>query len=238
MANRPLALVQRWFEDTRRSVGALVQDVPPNERRAAMAELDLFFRHVGRLMWLLAAQKKRVTSELTWGLFAVLVQGVAPAAVAGALCESGEERAAAEEVLRGAVLLGLQCKEMPHYVRLECPRPVFEQLAHEHALPQLERELAALNEPERPQIRVNSLKTTVAELAQKLQKQGLAVAPGYVAPLALRVLSDAHLASLPESAAGLFELQMEGAQLATLLVEPDRKSRVLDMCAGAGSKTL
>ncbi len=233
-----LTLVQRWFADTRRSVGALVQDLRPEQRRAAIAELDVFFRHVGRLLWLVASQKRRATAELTWGVYEVLVKEAPVSAVATVLSEAPEEREEIEAVLRHAALTGLTCKEMPNYVRLECPRAVFELLAHEHSLPELERELKALNELEKPQIRVNSLKTTVAELGLRLEKRSLAVAPGRWAPLALRLLTDVHTASLPESDEGLLELQMEGAQLATLLVEPEKKSRILDMCAGAGSKTL
>jgi hypothetical protein len=234
-----LSLVQRWFNDTRRSLGSLVEEVLPALRGTLVPEMHTFFRYVGRLMWLVAAQRRRPTAELTWGLYDVLIKGSSPQAVAKQLGGTDEEVAANLETLRAAVAAGgLNCKKMPHFARLECPRTVFEMLLHEYALPDLERELQALLEPERPQIRVNTSRVSVATLKQRLEGHGAKLEPGHLAPAALRSVSDARVLDMPESKEGLFEVQMEGAQLVTLMVEPLKTSRVLDIFAGAGSKTL
>ena len=86
-------------------------------------------------------------------------------------------------------------------------------------------------------IRANRLKTTREELAAKLAAHGLTATPGRFAPDALVVESRTNLFALPELKAGLFEAQDEGSQLLAELVTPGREL-VVDLCAGAGGKTL
>jgi 16S rRNA (cytosine967-C5)-methyltransferase len=54
----------------------------------------------------------------------------------------------------------------------------------------------------------------------------------------LRLAKRAPLFALPEFKQGLFEVQDEGSQLLSHFVAPRRGERILDLCAGAGGKTL
>ncbi len=71
----------------------------------------------------------------------------------------------------------------------------------------------------------------------------LAPEPGQWSPLALRIQLDAQgkqppLTSEPAFAKGEIEVQDEGSQIAAILAAPIPGSQVLDLCAGAGGKTL
>ena len=117
---------------------------------------------------------------------------------------------------------------------------------------------AALNHRAPMTIRANRLKTTREQLAAALAAHGLATRPGAHAPDALVVESRTNLFALPELKAGMFEAQDEGSQLLAELVAPGRELStstangrlgshrdrlagarlVVDLCAGAGGKTL
>jgi 16S rRNA (cytosine967-C5)-methyltransferase len=98
---------------------------------------------------------------------------------------------------------------------------------------------AHLNVPGPITLRVNRLRTTRDALAERLRSEGVETRPGALSPLALHVVGPRPnlygLASLRE---GLFEVQDEGSQLLGLLVEARPGETVLDLCAGAGGKTL
>ena len=86
-------------------------------------------------------------------------------------------------------------------------------------------------------VRANRLVTTRDELAKAFAGHGLATTPGRYAEDALVVDTRTNLFALPELKAGRFEMQDEGSQLLAALVAPGRES-VVDLCAGAGGKTL
>ena len=98
---------------------------------------------------------------------------------------------------------------------------------------------AHLNVPGPIVLRVNSPRTSREALQARLRAEGVETRPGLLSPLALHVVGPRPnlygLASLRE---GLFEVQDEGSQLLGLLVEAQPGETVLDLCAGAGGKTL
>jgi 16S rRNA (cytosine967-C5)-methyltransferase len=87
-------------------------------------------------------------------------------------------------------------------------------------------------------VRANRLKTTRDALAKAFAAHGLATTPGRYAEDALVVDSRTNLFALPELKDGLFEMQDEGSQLLAALVAPGPRDTVVDLCAGAGGKTL
>ncbi len=105
--------------------------------------------------------------------------------------------------------------------------------------PAAEAFCAHLNVPGPITLRVNRLRTSREALAERLRSEGVETRPGVLSPLALQVVGPRPnlygLASLRE---GLFEVQDEGSQLLGLLVEARPGETVLDLCAGAGGKTL
>jgi 16S rRNA (cytosine967-C5)-methyltransferase len=82
-------------------------------------------------------------------------------------------------------------------------------------------------------IRANRLKSTRDELARRLP-----VASEPVMTDGLRLESGARAEDWPEFAQGLFEVQDAGSQLACAAFAAQPGEAVVDLCAGAGGKTL
>ena len=102
-------------------------------------------------------------------------------------------------------------------------------------------ELRALGRRAPLDIRVNALKLGREEARERLVH--LAPEPTPLSPLGLRVpLSEdgrgPALHAEPEFIEGLFEIQDEGSQLASLLAGARPGETVVDLCAGGGGKTL
>jgi len=95
----------------------------------------------------------------------------------------------------------------------------------------------ALGERAPMTIRANRLKTTRDELAKSLAARGLTTTPTALAADGLVVTSRTNLFGLDEFRDGGFEAQDEGSQLLAELVGGARDT-VVDLCAGAGGKTL
>ena len=105
--------------------------------------------------------------------------------------------------------------------------------------------VAALNQRAPMTIRANRLRTTREALIAALATHGLAARPGAHAADAIIVDTRTNLFSLPELQAGLFEAQDEGSQLLAELLGDGPPAEaaahgdvVVDLCAGAGGKTL
>lgn len=90
-------------------------------------------------------------------------------------------------------------------------------------------------------LRVNTLKSTPEAALAELSH--LSPQPGQWSPLSLRIILDAEGKAPPLTSEGAFvkgevEVQDEGSQIAAILASPLPGSQVLDLCAGAGGKTL
>lgn len=86
--------------------------------------------------------------------------------------------------------------------------------------------------------RANTLKITRHELIQRLSKDGVKSAPIPLVTDGLELLSHHNAYGLAAFQEGLFELQDTASQLVAEVVAPPPRGRVLDLCAGAGGKTL
>lgn len=102
----------------------------------------------------------------------------------------------------------------------------------------LEKELAALLEPATVDLRVNALKGARADAAARLKRDGVMVEPTKLSPLGLRLVGRRPLGETSSFRDGLVEVQDEGSQLVSLLVDAKPGMRVVDFCAGAGGKAL
>ena len=88
-------------------------------------------------------------------------------------------------------------------------------------------------------LRVNRARIDRGALAQGLAAEGIATRPTRLAPDGLQVLSPRpNLLALPSFREGLLEVQDEGSQLLGEAVGARPGEVVLDLCAGAGGKTL
>jgi 16S rRNA (cytosine967-C5)-methyltransferase len=119
---------------------------------------------------------------------------------------------------------------MPPAVRLEVP---------DWLAPRIDAgELRALMEPASLDLRVNLLKGTREEAIAALAREGVTATPTPHSPWGLRIEGRRQITTGAAFRAGLVEIQDEGSQLVAALVDARPGSRVADMCAGAGGKTL
>ena len=96
----------------------------------------------------------------------------------------------------------------------------------------------SLNQRPAMHIRANNLKTTRPQLAERLEAEGVVTTEVPGVETALEIVGRANLTQTEAFKAGLFEVQDASSQMlcAALPIEPGM--RVLDLCAGAGGKSL
>ena len=99
-------------------------------------------------------------------------------------------------------------------------------------------EMQALNQPAGFDVRVNTLKMTRDLVLETLENENVKVHPTPLSPWALRFESRYTLQSHDLWQDGCLEVQDEGSQLIALLTDAGPGMHVLDLCAGAGGKTL
>ncbi len=132
----------------------------------------------------------------------------------------------------------LKREQLPLGVQLDLPDWLLERLLAQYGETETRALATALNEPATLDLRVNSLKATREQAAACLAEAGLPVELTPYSPVGLRRRERAPIFRTRCFEAGLIEVQDEGSQLLSLLVEPKRREMVVDFCAGAGGKTL
>ncbi|NET71323.1 MAG: RsmB/NOP family class I SAM-dependent RNA methyltransferase [Sphaerospermopsis sp. SIO1G2] len=128
-------------------------------------------------------------------------------------------------------------QEMPEHVRLNVPAWLYDALriTYGDALHPL---LEALQENAPLDIRVNTLKASRAEVIAALHEADIIAQPTPWSATGLRIAKRTSLFTHPAFTKGWFEVQDEGSQLVAQLVQAKKGDKVIDMCAGAGGKTL
>jgi len=87
-------------------------------------------------------------------------------------------------------------------------------------------------------LRVNTLKATREEALATLTKTGLSVKPMPLSPWGLRCEERENITQTKAFQDGLIEVQDEGSQLIVNVMDVQPGQAILDLCAGAGGKTL
>ena len=87
-------------------------------------------------------------------------------------------------------------------------------------------------------IRANLLKATRDEVRAALKEEGIDTKPCGLSPAGLRLTRRRPLTGTKPFKDGFFEVQDEGSQIVSLLVDAKPGQKVVDFCAGAGGKTL
>ncbi|MCB9764153.1 MAG: RsmB/NOP family class I SAM-dependent RNA methyltransferase [Alphaproteobacteria bacterium] len=87
-------------------------------------------------------------------------------------------------------------------------------------------------------LRANRGLTDPEGLCAALAEDGITAEPARWTPDGVTALGPANLRVTQAFKQGLFEMQDEGSQLITELVQPPRRALVVDFCAGAGGKSL
>ena len=186
--------------------------------------------------------------------FAWRMQSEDPRALAiASLLNEGFDEAALEEIFSGekyappklseeerAFILVPPKEPPPLHVQGEFPEFLQGELAErfgENLLP----EMAAFLERAPVDLRVNSLKATRDEILKQLRDEGYDASPTPWSPTGIRIPPGEGSAALSKSSAfenGLFEFQDEASQIVSQLCGARPGSRVLDLAAGAGGKSL
>jgi 16S rRNA (cytosine967-C5)-methyltransferase len=131
----------------------------------------------------------------------------------------------------------LEHPDMPESVRVEVPAWAEPSLRAGLGA-RFATEAGALIPPAPIDLRVNALKMTRDEACARLVADGIAVRPTALSPVGLRVTGRPSIMAHPLYKDGAIEIQDEGSQLAALLVGAQPGHQVVDLCAGAGGKTL
>jgi 16S rRNA (cytosine967-C5)-methyltransferase len=122
--------------------------------------------------------------------------------------------------------------------RFAFPDWVTEKLRAEFSESDLERLYAALNAEAPLTLRTNTLLISRADLQQRLLCESIATTFGNLSPDALICDRRHPIFQTQCFKEGLCEIQDEGSQLISLLLNPKPKTITLDACAGGGGKTL
>ena len=121
-------------------------------------------------------------------------------------------------------------------IRYSLPDWLYELLKSEHI--DVDTELEALNREAAVVLRVNTLKTTIDQLAIDLQSSGIDTSRVEMAPNALVLSKRQNLVRNEYYLQGLFEIQDAGSQCIADYLDVGPGMSVIDACAGAGGKTL
>jgi 16S rRNA (cytosine967-C5)-methyltransferase len=128
--------------------------------------------------------------------------------------------------------------EAPFAVRHDLPDWLAERLLAQRGEADAGPLAHALNQPAPVDLRVNTLKATREDVQARLLEEGYESEATPYSPSGLRRHERAPLFQTMAFKSGCFEVQDEGSQLLSFLLEPRRQERIVDFCAGSGGKTL
>ena len=86
-------------------------------------------------------------------------------------------------------------------------------------------------------VRVNTLKTNVAEIVNELSETGIKALQGRFLPEALVLQGVSDISQNPAFMEGRLTVQDESSMLAARLLDPQPGEKILDVCAAPGGKT-
>lgn len=203
------------------------------DRRAIADQVYAVLRDQGMRRWRLEAAGAEVTPRLL-----VMADAATPLMEWQRLCDGGKYAPPVLDDAEAAALARLPSDEdAPLWARGNLPAAVLP-LAEAAFGSETDMELAALNGRAPLDLRVNLLKATREHVLEQLRGEEIAAAPTPFSPLGIRVPEKVRLEMNMLYRDGLIEPQDEAAQLAGLLVDARPGMTVVDLCAGAGGKTL
>ncbi len=130
------------------------------------------------------------------------------------------------------------CQTQTLSERFSFPEWVTEKLRTEFSELELEHLYTSLNREAPLTLRTNTLLISRAELQQQLIQENITTTFGTLSPDALLCEKRRPIFQMQAFKEGLCEIQDEGSQLISLLLNPKPKTLTLDACAGGGGKTL
>ncbi len=131
----------------------------------------------------------------------------------------------------------LDHKDMPLYVRVECPEEYRDKLL-DYFGDDFEVEMQAMLSPATLDLRVNLFLADKAKVLESFKKDNVVVAETPYSPWGFRCEKKIFLSKTKAFQKGWVEIQDEGSQMIAYLCGARPGMQVLDFCAGAGGKTL
>lgn len=126
---------------------------------------------------------------------------------------------------------------VPLHIRLSFPQYLFELLNKSYGEEKASELCSISNQTAPATLRINSLKANRENLLAQWSTP-YEVSPCQQAPNGVIFHKKIHFFSLPEFQQGFFEIQDEGSQLLSNLMQVKPGDQVFDYCAGSGGKTL
>lgn len=167
---------------------------------------------------------------------AIVLAGQSASGLDGLFTGEGFDPAAVTPSERASLARSLDAA--PEGIRLDVPDPIADDLRASLGA-DFEPVLRAMQDRAPVDLRVNTLKTTLAAATVVLARDGVQVAPQPLARAALRVLENPRLVSASRAyTQGMVELQDVSSQLVVEASGVRPGMTVLDYCAGGGGKTL
>lgn len=123
-------------------------------------------------------------------------------------------------------------------IRYSLPEFVVQEWIGSYGIVETRQLCEASNSPAPITIRVNTLKTTVDECHRVLEREGVTCEKTRLSPIGLILAKRINVRSLAAFKQGFFEMQDEGSQLVSILMEPRAGESIVDACAGSGGKGL
>ena len=148
---------------------------------------------------------------------------------------SKEERSLIARLTGGSALLDEP--NQPGPVRYNYPEWLDPQLRQSLG-DNFDAEMAALLGPASVDLRVNRLKATRVKVLALLAAEGIDAASTPYSPDGVRLQARRTLPALKVFSSGMIEVQDEGAQIASRMVDARPDHTIVDFCAGAGGKSL
>jgi 16S rRNA (cytosine967-C5)-methyltransferase len=226
------AVLNSYFR-ARRYIGA-------KDRRAIGDAVFQTLRQRGTIDWFLANQIGLPAANRFRALWTFAVHGGVPTGDLAAACNGARHQPAAltEDEARRVRMIDMQAQVPPALAdQASFPAWLAPEIEHQFG-EKTWAEMLAFTQPAPTDLRVNTLKATRKEAAAALADAGVAAAPTPHSPAGLRLEGRANIAGLAAYREGMIEVQDESSQLAALLTGAKPGMRVLDLCAGAGGKSL
>jgi 16S rRNA (cytosine967-C5)-methyltransferase len=228
--DRPADAVLAHYFKGRRFFGS-------KDRRSVQDQVWQIIRHRARLSWALGADNANGRMLVAAALVALDKRPMDSIAGFFSGAKNGPTPLQANEKRMVEKAASRNFNDAPRAAKLECPAWILEKFDRAFG-DDADKEVAALGGEAPLDLRANSLKTTRDAVIVQLESEGLKIAPTRLSPLGVRVGGRTTLGNHLGFKDGVFEVQDEGSQLCAALVDAKPGMSVMDLCAGAGGKTL
>lgn len=223
------AIIANWTR-THRFAGS-------KDKRAIRELVYRDLREGARLRWLCGALDADPAAPRTRTIIASELEGAGTAAARfnGANYAptelTGDEKSVVER------LHETETGNPPDWVKCGCPEDLYGVLAAQWPQDVIE-EAQALNDRAPVDFRVNTMRLNVEAARAALAEAGYEAIPTAFSPFGLRGSAHTNFGALEPFRKGLVDPQDESSQLVSMLVDARPGMQVIDLCAGAGGKSL